>query len=155
MAYATSEDVAALAPQLPSLTPTSKPSQPQVEAYVAATERQVDARLANLGYVVPITGEQSVAIVRDIVAHGALARTLRGRAFVTNNPGDLAGAKAAQDYFDAQFVALADPEDSFELPDAERTGEAVEKDPSDIIAESIHASSRHCDVRPLTRNMVF
>ncbi len=152
MAYATVEDVQDKAPQLPAFTPSTKPSYTQVQGFVDDCERVVNASLANLGYVVPVTGTESVAILKDLVAHAALAKALRARGYGTNNPGDLAGAAAAQAYYDGKMKALGSDADPFELPDAPRGADVVEKHRAEI---SFRGESATADASRIDRDMAF
>jgi hypothetical protein len=145
MPYATLDDVRNLAPQIP-ISATSKPSDAQVDGFIASLERIVNASLANLGYVVPVTADESVAILRDMVSQGALARTLRARAIGTRNPADDQGAADAQKEFDTRLKALGSSRDPFELPDAERT-DAISKDRADMTrvgGNTGHVRPRFC-----------
>lgn len=127
MAYATLATLKPLAPHI-TFTATSKPTADDVEGFLADVERFVNASLVTLGYVVPVTGPESVKLLGDMVAHGALARALRSRAFATNNAADTQGAALAQGVFDRQLKALGTAKEPFILPDAARTGAVVEKE---------------------------
>lgn len=148
MPYATVTDVQNLAPHLPAFSSTSKPTLGQVQEFLTDVEGRLDASFGNLGYVVPIEGAKSLPLVKDMVAHGALARVMRARAIGTANPGDLAAAKAAQDEFDGRLKALCSPSDPFELPDAPRSTERVIKDGVDKVqslAQTASSFGADCD----------
>lgn len=125
MAYIDFAFVHALAPRLP-LSATTVPSQTDVTNWIDQVEAVVNAMLKTIGYQTPITGPASLVIVKDIVAHGVLARWLRALQY---GVGDVnaPGAQVAQEFYDTQLKKLADPKDPYELPDETRTGEKVEK----------------------------
>lgn len=125
MSYCTPQDVRDLAPQI-TIDNTSKPNSGQVATMIADVERELDAALTNLGYVVPVTGTTSVSILKDKVAHAVLARVLRARNFGT---ADLVntGAGDAQKLFDHWLKALSSATDPTDLPDATRTGGDAQK----------------------------
>lgn len=158
MAYAQVSDITARAPGI-ELTASSKPSAGQATAFLADIERDVNAALTNLGYVTPIVQADSplaFSIVKDKVAYAALARVLMARALGASQPKEQ-GAEAAQAVYDDWMRALGNPNSPIELPDATRTGEAVEKDGADRVSsfvQGVAATDR--DVTPrITMRQVF
>lgn len=127
MSYCTPQDVRDLAPQI-VIDNTSKPNSGQVATMIADVERELDAALTNLGFVVPVTGPTSIAILKDKVAHAVVARVLRARNFGSADPGQI-GAGDAQKVYDVWLRALASATDPTDLPDATRTGGDVSKTP--------------------------
>lgn len=127
--YAQLSDIRALAPAI-TLDGTSRPTSGQAEVYLTEVEAEVNAVLGNLGYVTPIASTATAArvLVKDLVAHGALAKVLRARAFGQDS-NLLDGAEKADRHYRDRLKALKDPSDPFELPDAERTDDAVTKGP--------------------------
>lgn len=125
MSYCTPQDVRDLAPQL-VIDNTSKPNSGQVATMIADVERELDAALTNLGFVTPVSGVVSVAILKDKVAHAVVARVLRARNFGNADPGQI-GAADAQKVYDHWLKALASAGDPTDLPDATRTGSDVQK----------------------------
>jgi len=123
--YCTVQDIRDLAPQI-VIDNTSKPNTGQVAAMIDDVERELNAQLAHLGYVTPVTATTSAAILGDKVAHAVIARVLRGRHFGSADPGQL-GATDAQKVYDAWLKALASATDPTDLPDAETTGGQAEK----------------------------
>lgn len=129
--YAQISDIRALAPAV-TLDASSRPSAGQAEVYLTEVEAEVNAVLGNLGYVTPIAESATSArlIVKDLVAHGALAKVLRARA-VGQDSNLLEGAERVDRHYRDRLKALKNPDDPFELPDAERTDRAVTKGPDE------------------------
>jgi hypothetical protein len=125
VSYCTPQDVRDLAPQL-VIDNTSKPNTGQVTGMIEDVERELDAQLANLGYVTPVSAPISAAILKDKVAHAVVARVLRGKHFGNADPGQV-GAEQAQKVYDQWLKALASATDPTDLPDAARTGGDAEK----------------------------
>ena len=77
MAYATVGDVIRKAPNI-TIDAQSKPSLADVATYLSDIESEVNAYLKQAGYIVPLTGgPETLRILKDIVAQGALAKTLQ------------------------------------------------------------------------------
>lgn len=125
--YATIQDVQARMPQF-KLQADSKPTSADAETFILDVEAETEAALANLGYVIPITGAGSLAIVKSIVCAGAIARILSARAAAVGGDASVQSAIRAQEFYDGRLKALADPNNPLELPDAGTTEELVEKD---------------------------
>lgn len=156
MAYAQVSDVAALAPQI-TIDGTTKPNTAMVQVMIAHAERDLDAALTNLGYVTPVTAPVSVSILRDKIAHAVLARLIRSRAFGVTDPAEQ-GANDAERVYRDWLRAIADSRSPVELPDAARTGEAIEKDAADLIGSHVQDSevaSVQADQPVFSRTMVF
>lgn len=158
--YCSLDDVNALAPQVP-FGPTSKPSADRVTALIAQVARRVDATLANLGYIVPISGEASLALVREACAWEVLglAQQMRDTGVTTAvTPfGKELKNRWRQD-FESWLMRLADDDDPFELPDAPRTDDEVEKNNGDQVrtfVESLSASEFDADHPAVTRDQQF
>lgn len=120
MAYATIDNIRDRAPQIP-ITGTSKPDEETVIEWIDEQEKELDAFLETVGYVTPVTGEQSVAILRDMMVQKMIALILRARLY---GIGDVNGSGAieAEKFYDARIKWLKDPTDPFVLPDAEMNG---------------------------------
>src|SRR4051794_13776578 len=121
MPYATVGDVRKKAPNI-TLDAASKPSLADVTDYIADVESELNAYLAAAGYTVPLTGgPETLKLLKEIVAQGALAKTLNaivaGRGVATD-----IGQKAAQDGYDARIQRII--KGQFVLPD-EQPGVAV------------------------------
>jgi hypothetical protein len=126
MAYATISDVQARMPQV-TLDERSKPSLSSAETFLADAETQVDATLENLGYVVPITGEKSLSIVKGLTISLTIVMILQARAASVGGEAAEASIKRAQGWYDDRVKALADKNNPLELTDAERTTAAAGK----------------------------
>ena len=131
MPYATIGDVQARMPQF-TLTATSKPTIADATIFIDDVEAEISAALANLGYVMPITGPLSLAIVRAWSAQGAIARILAARAAAVGGEGAVASAERAQKLYDDKFKQLADENYPLTLIDATMTGEEVSKTDSGL-----------------------
>lgn len=146
MAYAALSDVKALAPAVP-ITATSQPSEGSVLAWIADVERAFNASLKGIGYQTPVTGPESVAILKLIVAHAVMAMVMRARPNPEQDPENF------QRRYDAFLKALRDPNDPFELPD-----DAIQLD-TPIKGSTLRVSSNLKDLleddRLISRNMKF
>lgn len=134
--YATLEDVNGMVPQVP-FTPTSKPSNSTVNAFIDDIALEMDASLANVGYVVPVvSGTKALQLLRRICAYGALglAQACRDTGVTTavNASGKEVENIWSQTYR-ARMKALCNPQDPFELPDAPRTNEQLQKQPDQVL----------------------
>lgn len=129
MAYCQVSDVVALAPGV-ELNNTSKPSAGAVTSFISELEQELNAQLTRLGYTAPVvqaTSPLAFKVIKNKLAHAALAHVLRARAYGATSPKDQ-GADVAQRVYDAWINALMDPKLPTELPDdAVRTSEVVEK----------------------------
>lgn len=117
MAYAELSDVLNDAPNI-KLGVSTKPSLAQAETLTAEVNNEVDVILAGLGYTVPVTGPQSVALLKKIVISGAIAKILKAMFFGVRDPNDV-GANDAWREYQGQLKALIDPNNPFGLPDAQ------------------------------------
>lgn len=163
MPYATPADVSALAPNLnqgAGFTATTRPTADHVTALIADTERLIDGTLRRLGYDVDAlkldTATDAFKIVRDVSAHGALARVLRARSFGVGE-SSTPGADEAQKFFDNWLKRLGDTRDPLELPNAPRTAEAVVKSAADTLNSHVQSlvGEFDADDPPVTIDQVF
>jgi hypothetical protein len=160
--YCTVLDVNVLAPQVP-FTDTSKPSLSQVTDIIEDVALEMDARLANIGYTVPVvSGAKSLKLLRRICAYGALGLAQLSRDTGVSTAVSASGkevdniwTKRYQDRLDW----LADAENPFELPDAPRTGDAVDKDQADVLRSMSQGITDDpdyvADAPNVTRNQVL
>jgi len=155
MAYTQVSDVRNAAPQI-EVTAATKPSEGQVVGMITDVEREMNASLGHLGYDTPVTGTESVKICRDMVVHAVIAKILRARAFGQADPNEK-GAGSAQKHYDDRLKWLGDPRHPFELPDADRTDEATEKDASGQLLSAVDGISEDFEDADLeiTRRQVF
>ena len=163
MPYATSADVQALAPNLNQgggFSATTRPTADQVTAMIADTERLIDATLRHLGYDVDAlkvdATTEAFKLLRDVSAHGALARVLRARSFGVGE-STTPGADEAQKFFDSWLKRLGDSRDPLELPNVTRTTEAVVKDQAETLGSFVQGLAGEFDATtpPVTIDQVF
>lgn len=154
MPYASLADVQARMPQF-SLTAISKPALNDAQIYLDAKASEVDGALVNLGYVIPITGEQAVSWVRETVCFGTIAMVLYARSAGVGGDQALLTADRMQKLFADRLAALADPYNkTVELVDAERTDDRDEK-PDTVLAGSTR-DDNGCLLQPhMTFDMKF
>lgn len=123
MAYVTLVDVKAAAPQI-EFSGFTRPTEDDVNRWIAEVEGGLNAQLVNLGYVLPFNTTDnplSIAILRDMVVHAVIARVLTARLWGVSDNVDGSGWKTAQAYYDQRLTWLIDPTHPFELPDASQT----------------------------------
>ena len=136
--YSTLIDANALVSQQP-YNSTSKPSDVQVAAVIESVAMRIDATLANIGYVVPIVGgTKTLALLREACTWGTvgLAQQMRATALsATLATSDKPLKNIWLVMFDEWMARLINPNDPFELPDAQRTSAQVEKD-AELVANS-------------------
>jgi hypothetical protein len=124
--YCSITDVNNLVPQSP-FTPTTTPTQAQVEGFITQLSRRTDACLFNIGYVVPVTtGVQALALLKEAIAWGALGLAQQSR-ITAIAPDQAVGLSVWTRMYDNWLKALADNTNPFELPDAPRNAKAVVK----------------------------
>lgn len=113
--YAQVSDVKALAPSV-QISDASQPNQGQVAQWIADVENTiVNPTLGAIGYKVPLTGPDSIAFARLVVAHLVMAMVMRAR------PNPEQAPENFETWATSRLKALRDPKDPFELPaDAER-----------------------------------
>jgi hypothetical protein len=75
MPYVTLDDVRDALPQV-DITAISKPNEGQVDDFIVQVEGRVDAVLAGLNYLTPITSDVAVQQVREIVLIGVIAKVI-------------------------------------------------------------------------------
>ena len=122
-------DLGAVQARMPQfqLTATSKPSQQDAETFMLDAEAQIDATLENIGYVVPITGEKALSIVKNLTIALTIASVLQARAASVGGDAAIASADRAQKWYDDKMRALSSPTNPLELTDAVRNTKEVVK----------------------------
>lgn len=152
--YATISDVNALVPQSP-FTATTVPSQAQVETYLRQCSQRVEAICRNLGYVLPITGAESLLLVKEAVAWGALGLAQQARVTGIEADGSMGFSVWTKMFLD-WLDRLGSAKDPFELPDAPRTGREVVKPIGRMMEDSTSLDTHtYIDSPPFTINMKF
>ncbi len=138
--YCTLDDVNKLVPQVP-FTDTSKPNAATVLGFIEAVAKRIDATLGNLGYTVPVvSGTQALDLLREACAWGALGLAQQVRDTGVKTAVTESGRPMKNIWlqmFEDWLKRLADGEDPFELPDAPRTGLAVEKQSADLASSFV------------------
>lgn len=149
--YCTVDDVNNLAVQVP-FTDASKPNAAQVTSLIEAVARRIDASLANVGYVTPVaSGTKALALLREACAWGAMgmAQQIRDSGVTT---AVSAGAREAKNIwlqmFDDWVKRLCNPQDPFELPDAPRTNEQLQKQPDNVLRSFVQGVTDDVDYNP-------
>lgn len=136
--YCTLDDVNQLVPQAP-YSDTSKPNQAVVLKLIDQVANLMDASMANIGYVTPVvSGTVSLEMLRLACAMGTvgLCQQIRDtgvRTAVTDSGATVTNIWTQQ--FDAWIKRLISPEDPFELPDAPRTTQQLQKQ-GDLLVRS-------------------
>lgn len=126
MSYCTISDVNGYVPQSP-YTPTTTPTQAQVQAYIDQVANQINTTLENLGYVTPVlTGPMALVELRKMNAWGALGLAQQSR-ITAIAPDQAVGLSVWTKMFNNAIQALSDPKNPYELVDAPRTSKAVIK----------------------------
>lgn len=139
MSYCTISDVNGYVPQSP-YTPTTTPTQAQVQAYIDQVANQIDMTLKNLGYVTPVvTGSGALIELRKANAWGALGLAQQSR-ITAIAPDQAVGLSVWTKMFNQWIDALSDPKNPYELADATRTGTAVIKPLGEVIATATSLS---------------
>lgn len=157
--YCTIDDVNALVPQVP-FNATSKPNEATVTSLIGQVATRMDASLVNLGYTVPVTeGTLSLALLREACTWGALglAQQIRDtgvKTSVTESGRPMKNIWLQQ--FEGWMKQLADNDDPFELPDAARTDQQVEKQGEAIMRSSVQGVDDDTWLAPqVTRSQVL
>lgn len=134
--YCTLEDLNQLAPQAPFST-TSRPSAVAVTAWIDDIALEMDASLANVGYVVPVVGGPlALQLLRRISSYGALGLAQASRDTGVTTAVSASGKEVENIWsqkYTQRMKALTNPQDPFELPDAPRTSEQLEKQPENVL----------------------
>ena len=125
MPYVTVGDVQALAPHVP-IDAQSKPNAGQVAQWISDKELALNAVLSSAGYVTPITGAQSLAIVRPMIENAVMAMVMRSR------PNPEIDPKQFQDQYDTVLKAILDPKSFVTLPDAQRIDVIIKSSSIDV-----------------------
>lgn len=155
--YAQVSDVRVKAPQI-TINATSKPSEGDVQIFLDEVEAELNAILANIGYVTPVAAAavQARVLLRDLTATGALAKTLMARA-IGVDPSALDAARAVVKDYRGRVFDLRQANDPSWLPDAEQTELAALKTPDQRSASFVDDPEVDVDLdtpRP-TRAQVF
>jgi hypothetical protein len=125
MAYCTLANVTDRLPQI-TISSTSKPVAGVVTTWTNDVSVELDASLRNLGYTVPITGTDSLIIVKQMVVREVMARILDSRQGGVGMQGET-GAAEHHEYYQMMLRRLMSPSDPLELPDAGRTTAEIHK----------------------------
>lgn len=127
--YCSTDDVNALAPQVP-FSAQSRPTLTQLLMFIDDGTNVINATLGNVGYVTPLTGTVALAECKKANAWYALgiAQQVRdtGVTTATSDKG-MPGKNIWTRMFEEWLQRLADPKNPFELPDAPRTAQQIEK----------------------------
>jgi hypothetical protein len=150
MPYCALDDLNALVPQAP-FTATSKPTAASATQWIADIAVEMDASLRNVGYVTPVAlapdgtdALLSVQILKMINAYGALGQAQAARDTAVSTAVTASGREVKNIWmqrYDQKMAALTDPQDPFELPDAARTDEQLEKQPENVLRSSVQSVS--------------
>lgn len=134
--YCSLDDVNKLVPQVP-FTDTSKPNAGIVIGLIESVAKRIDASIANIGYVVPvISGPNALELLREACAWGALgiAQQIRDTGVTTAVSDSGRPVKNIWlQQFDDWLKRLTNPQDAFELADAPRTNEQLQKQGENVL----------------------
>jgi hypothetical protein len=151
MAYIDLDFLKAAAPQL-RLSAQSRPSESEVLKIIARVEAEVDGIIKSLGFAIPVTGTNSLEIVRSMVADEVIARTLEQQYVGVADPRGF-GSDLMHQRYRERIKALLDPNDPFTLPDAV-TIDVQGKLESEASSISADIGIEDANFR-MTRDMVF
>lgn len=162
--YCSLDDVNKLAPQVP-FTDLSKPNAAVVIGLIESVAKRIDASIANVGYVVPVVavGTNALELLREACAWGALglAQQIRdtGVATAVSESGRPVKNIWIQQ-FEEWLKRLTSPQDPFELSDAPRTNEQLQKQPENVLRSFVQSlpsldSSYDPDNPTVTRDQVL
>lgn len=136
--YCLIADVNKLVPQV-QYSSTSKPSDTVVTGFIDDIANDMDAVLANIGYVTPVvSGTKALQWLRKTCALGTLgmAQAVRDTGVTTAvTANGREGKNIWQQLYEERMAQLADPQDPTELADAPRTNEQLLKQP-DLVLRS-------------------
>ena len=104
-AYCSLDDVYPLVSALGQLSTTTKPSEAQGEALLAACATEIDGVLAAKGYELPITDGDALAYLATANACGAVAMILKSKYPVDTGAGSDAGAAG---FWETRYQARLD-----------------------------------------------
>jgi hypothetical protein len=156
--YCTVLDLNDLVPQAP-FGPTSVPKETTAVKMIEATANRIDATLANLGYVTPVTGTKSLGLLRELCAWGALGLCLNIRGTGVNVAVGERGAPVDNIWtvkFTDALKALGSNKNPFELPDAQRTDQQVIKQDDSLLRSNVFSDeTRMVDSPTITRDQVL
>lgn len=104
MAYAVTDDVITACGGI-AIDATSDPSATDATNWIAETDAELDALLADAGFEVPVTGASPLNIVKGKVAAHVGARVTRAHAVSRNDP-ELAKLATEMDGTWREFIAM-------------------------------------------------
>ena len=104
-AYCTLDDVYPLISALGELSSTTKPSEAQGNALVAACASEIDGVLAAKGYELPIIDGDALAYLAMVNSYGAAAMLLKAKYPVDTGAGSDAGAAG---FWTVRYTACLD-----------------------------------------------
>jgi hypothetical protein len=151
MPYIDLEDVRSAAPQL-RLSAQSRPSETEVRQIIGRVESELEGVLQSLGFTIPITGTNSIQIVKSMLVNEVVAQTLENQYVGVGDPRNFGSDIMHRRYAD-RVKQLLDPNDPFTLPDAPR-GDLQEKLASETSSIAADIGIEDADFR-MTRDMVF
>jgi hypothetical protein len=151
VAYATLQELKDAYPAI-RWTGTGALGDDKAQAILDNLHAQVDGILKGLGYIVPVTGTESVKILKDIVIQGSIAQVLKTLFYGIKDPEEV-GANQAYREFRNKLKALADPDDPLTLSDAQ-ISEAASKVAAELISSYTVEAGDSDTFRPL-RDQVF
>jgi hypothetical protein len=149
--YATLDDVNAYVPQSP-FGPTSKPSDAAVTAWIEDVAQEMDSSLANVGYVTPVvTGTIALQQLRRICAFLVLGLAQDARSTNVTTSVTASGRETLNIWTQrgqTLIKRLCDPQDPFELPDAPRNSERLEKQGDQVLRSFVQGVTDDPDYDP-------
>lgn len=116
--YVTVQNIKDALPQL-RITASSKPTEAQVGEIIDVVESYVDASVAGLGFLTPVTATLSKKILRDMVTKEVSSRVIVEQVAGIRDPKEL-GSDTLHGIYVQMLKLLMDPNDPFTLPDAEK-----------------------------------
>lgn len=151
MPYAVISDIRAALPHI-KIDAGSRPTSSEVESWCQLVSAELDAITANLGYQTPITGTNSLLMMKEMVKDAVAAKVLRSHLAGVRDP-DTLGARGFIDSFKSRLEKLQSPTCGYMLSDAVKLNV---QDKVSVIAKSMVSedSSFYDEVR-LTRDQVF
>lgn len=151
MGYATLQDVKDTIPHV-TLDATSRPPAPKVEEWCEVLSKELDAILTNIGYQTPITGANSLAMLKEMVSNGVAAKVLRSQFSALRDPETL-GYKSFVEEFKMKLEKLQSPDCAYMLPDAVKLD--VQSKLSADVESMVTQDSEFYDSVRVTRDQVF
>lgn len=140
--YCVLADVNALGVQVP-FTASSKPSDTTVNALIESVAQRIDATIGNVGYVVPVvSGAKALGLLREACAWGALGLAQQMRNTGVGTAVSASGHEMKNIWlqmFEDWLKRLCSSQDPFELPDAPRTNQQLEKQGDAILRSFVQS----------------